>query len=100
MCNVEIKKLVNEINIISNIELNNIKEEVNLVIKNNIVNINTIESLFDRMLSLTFIEEDSLKPIYFKLLDYYKNINEEYSNEYRKFYIEQYGEEKVLKKIK
>ena len=43
------------------------------------------------MLSLEFIEEEDLKVIYFKLLNYSKKINEELSDDYKKFYFEKFN---------
>ena len=97
---INVKNIINEIRGISDIELENIKRDINIIINKNITDINTIERLFDRMLSLVFVDEVMLKHMYFELLSYYEKINEEYSNEYRKIYILQFEEEKILKKVK
>ena len=93
----KIENLINQINDLNNIELNNIKKDVNYIIQNKVKDIFVIESIFDRMLSLTFIDDTILRSIYFRFLNYYKNINFECANEYEKFFIEQYGREKVKK---
>lgn len=95
----QIKDIVKDINKLNNIEINNIKEEIDYIIKNKIANENDIEKLFDRMLSLVFVDTNIIYPLYFKLLDYYKNINTEYACDYEKIYHE-YFDEKVLKKTK
>lgn len=95
----QIKDIVKDINKLNNIEINNIKEEIDYIIKKKIANENDIEKVFDRMLSLVFVDTNIIYPLYFKLLDYYKNINTEYACDYEKIYHE-YFDEKVLKKIK
>lgn len=95
----KIKDIVKDINKLNNIEINNIKEEIDYIIKNKITNENDIEKLFDRMLSLVFVDTELIYPLYFKLLNYYKNINNDYACKYKKIYHETF-DEKVLKKVK
>lgn len=96
----EITNLINKIIKLNQIEYKNIKNDINIVIKNNIKDINTIEKLFDRLLNLLFIDPNTIKETYYILLDYYKNINEEYAIEYEKIWIEQTNQDniKLIKK--
>lgn len=95
--NNNMKELIDKINNLNNKELKNIKKDIDYVIQNEVKDINAIERLFDRMLSLVFIDDTILKPIYFTLLEYYVGINKQYSNEYKNYYIEVYGKEKLKK---
>ena len=97
--NNEINNYIKDINKLNKIELDNIKLDIDYIIKNKIKDINIIECLFDRMLSLIFVDTKIIYPLYFKLLNYYKNINTEYACEYEKIYHETF-DEKVLKKVK
>lgn len=96
----EIIDLVNRIIKINQIEYKSITREINIVITNNIKDINIIEKLFDRLLNLLFIDPNIIKETYYVLLDYYRNINEEYAIEYEKILIEQTNQDniKLIKK--
>ena len=58
------------------------------IIKFKISDENSISQVFDRMLSLEFINEEVLKELYFKLLNYTKNINKELCEDYKEIYQE------------
>ena len=87
------------INYYSNIELDNIKYDINYIINNSIKNVNIIERLFDRILSLVFIDSNILKPIYLNLLEYSKVISKDTYNYYKKAFDENF-DNKILKKTK
>ena len=95
----DINNIIEEINHFSNIELLNVEKEINDIINTNSIDKNDIESLFDRMLSLIFVDEEVLKPMYFSLLEYYQNINIENANYYKDAFIDQFGDEKSYKKM-
>lgn len=96
----KIDKIIKNINVLSDIELKNIKIEVNNIINNNIIDKNSIEALFDRMLSLVFFDSSIIEPIYFRLLNYFKSIDTKSYNFYKELYNKQFEEEKVLRKLK
>lgn len=85
----EINELLRKLN---ETEFKKIRVLVDEVIKNEITDENTIGHVFDRMLDLDFIDECEIKKIYFKLLDYSKQINEDLSYDYKEFYDEKYNE--------
>lgn len=91
----EIIDLVNKIIKINQIEYKSITKEINIVITNNIKDINIIEKLFDRLLNLLFLDLNIIKETYYVLLDYYRNINEEYAIEYEKIWIEQTNQDNI-----
>lgn len=91
----EIIDLVNKIIKINQIEYKSITKEINIVITNNIKDINIIEKLFDRLLNLLFLDPNIIKETYYVLLDYYRNINEEYAIEYEKIWIEQTNQDNI-----
>lgn len=85
--NEDVFKLASEINGLQNINLLNVENEVNYIIKNNITNFNTIENTLDKILDLRFYFGDSVNELYYGLLNYYKTLNIEASNDYKKIYI-------------
>ena len=97
--NNNMKELIDKINNLNNKELKNIKKDIDSFIQNEVKDINTIERLFDRMLSLVFIDDTILKPIYFTLLEYYAGINKQYSNEYKNYYIEVYEYDTLIDEV-
>jgi len=74
-------------------EIEEISELVDDVIIYKITNENTIGHVFDKMLSLEFIEENDIKKIYYKLLNYSKAFNKELSDDYENFFIEKFSDD-------
>ncbi len=65
-------------------------ELVDSIIKYKIKDERTISEVFDKMLSIAFATEEDIKKIYYKLLNYTKKIDKELSEDYEKFFIEQF----------
>ena len=77
-----------EVNKLQNIKLDYVKKEIKFILDNSIIDNQKIEKTFDELLDLTYWFSEEIEPIYYKLLDYYKNINLEASKDYEKFYLE------------
>lgn len=65
-------------------------ELVDSIIKYKIKDERIISGAFDKMLSIEFIAEEDIKEIYYKLLNYTKKIDDKLSEDYEKFFIEQF----------
>lgn len=86
----ELKEINEVLKIMNKREIEVISKLVDEVIKYKITDENTIGLVFDRMLDLEFIEEEDIKNLYFKLLDYSEKINKDLSYDYKKFYNEKF----------
>lgn len=64
------------------------KENVEYIINNKIKSELEIEKVFDNLIDLTYWYGLEIKEIYYKLLNYLKNINLKLSEEYEKYYLE------------
>lgn len=87
----ELREINEVLKIMNKRELEVISNLVDEVIKYKITDENTIGLVFDRMLDLEFIEEENIKNLYFKLLDYSEKINKDLSYDYKKFYNEKFS---------
>lgn len=88
--NKMVKKLeepINNLNVINIEKLKQIKNNINLIVKYNIKDEKIIESIFDILLDLTYFYDDELNEVYFNFLDYYKNIDKESTEDYKKYYL-------------
>ena len=84
----EIKELINELIEISNKQLNNLNEEVEKIIKYHITNEQAISKLFDSILSLPFVNDEEVKSLFYKLLNYCYTFNSDLATDYEKIYKE------------
>lgn len=91
-----IKKLIE----LNELEYKFILEDVDYILSNNIKSVKKIENVFDRMLNIAFLDSEKVKDIYYILLDYYKQINEENALEYNNFFLEIINEENNYKRSK
>ena len=89
----EIKDVVMMISTMNDMELDDIEDLIDEVIINKVEDEDTISHVFDRLLSLVFVDEMRLKTLYYKLLDYTKMINKELSEDYLNIYLEDTKEE-------
>lgn len=83
--------LTNLIEIISDMnvrELSDVNELVDEIVKYKYQDEHSISCVFDRMLSIEFIDEDNLKEPYYKLLKYARKIDRALADDYEKFFIE------------
>ena len=70
-------------------ELEKLEKIVDRVIKWKIKDERTISMVFDQLLSVVFVDENELKRLYYKLLNYTKTFDEELSNDYEEIFLEQ-----------
>ena len=100
----ELKHMILYISELNEQEFKKYEKAVDRLIKWNIKDEITISSVFDQLLSLVFVDEDKLKEVYYKLLNYTKNFDEELSSDYEEIFIEQKlelaNEQKLKEKIK
>ena len=89
----EIKDLVQVINKMNKKELEEVDGLVNNIIKYKHEDENLMSHVYDRMLSIEFIDEKNLKRTYYKLLKYTKKFNKELADDYEKFFIEKFIED-------
>ena len=85
--------LTNLIEIISDMnvrELSDVNELVDEIVKYKYQDEHSISCVFDRMLSIEFIDEDNLKKPYYKLLKYARKIDKALADDYEKFFIEKF----------
>ena len=61
---------------------------VDFLIENNKTDEELIGHTFDKMLDLAFVDHESIKPMYYKLLNYTRHFNEEISEYYGNFFID------------
>ena len=99
--NKEIKNIVNQLKQLSQIELTNLKEIVDNIVQNNIKDEWLIEHTLDRLLNLYFIDELKIRPIYMNLINYYKNINLDASEDYMNYYLQDFEikDDSITRKI-
>lgn len=71
----ELIELFKEIEKISTNEFNRLTRLVDDIIKNKITNEKIISDIFDSILSIVFIDEDTKKEVFYELFDYCKKIN-------------------------
>lgn len=71
----ELIELFKEIEKISTNEFNRLTRLVDDIIKNKITNEKIISDIFDSILSIVFIDEDTKKEVFYKLFDYCKEFN-------------------------
>ena len=64
------------------------KENVEYIINNKIKSKLEIEKVLDNLIDLTYWYGLEIKEIYYKLLNYLKNINLKLGEEYEKYYLE------------
>ena len=83
-------EIVNSLKDLYEKEYQRLKPLVNDIISNNITNINTIETVLDELLCCY---DERCMNLFLKLCNYYSGINEEYANEYMKFYKEEFVED-------
>lgn len=84
----EIKSLGLDLQKIQKEKLNYEKDNVLNIINNKIEDEREILLTFDNLLDLAYWYGEEIKEIYYKLLDYYKNINIVASNDYKKYYLQ------------
>lgn len=82
-----IKEPILELRKIGIEELKNVKVKIGYIIKNNIKDENIIEHTLDELLNLTYIFGSDIEDVYYNLVDYYKTIDLESSNDYKKYYL-------------
>ena len=88
--NKELKELAI---VLKNMEQRDIEDSAELVdsiIKYKIKDERIISGAFDKMLSIAFATEEDIKEIYYKLLNYTKKIDKELSEDYEKFFINEF----------
>ena len=84
--NKEIEELILKINEYQTIKLMIVKNEIEYIINNNIISQIKIESVFDKLLDLTYWYGSDIESLFYKFIEYYKNINNEVCNDYEKYY--------------
>ena len=77
-------------------ELEKIKIIVGIITNKKIKDKHKIESTFDRILNIEFLPEEDLKPIYYKLLDYYRKINKNSAMDYEETFKKKFSDFKIL----
>ena len=89
-------ELMNLIEIISDMnvrELSDVNDLIDEIVKYKYQDEHSISCVFDRMLSIEFIDEDSLKKPYYKLLKYVRKIDKDLADDYEQFFIEKFTDE-------
>ena len=80
------KEMMGYLITMSQSEYEDLKRTVDDIINNNVRNKPLIENTLDRLLNLQMIDEQKAKPLFFRLNDYYKNIDKSASNDYQNYY--------------
>ena len=98
----EIKKLINDLIEISSKQLDILSEEVEEIIKYHVTSEYTISKLFDSILSLPFANNEEVKSLFYKLLNYCYAFNNDLASDYENIYKEYYCDEdiKIISKNK
>ena len=98
----EIKKLINDLIEISSKQLDILSEEVEEIIKYHVTSEYTISKLFDSILSLPFADDEEVKSLFYKLLNYCYIFNNDLASDYENIYKEYYCDEdiKIISKNK
>lgn len=47
-----------------------------------------VEKIFDELLYIAYWDSEIIKPYFYQLINYYKNINSELTKNYEKYYID------------
>ena len=89
----EVTKLIQIISDMSEQELTTANEIVDEIIKYKYKDEDSISQVFDRMLSIEFIDMDELKKPYYKLLKYVRKIDKDLADDYEKFFIEKFTDD-------
>ena len=79
---------IKELHKLQKTKLKLVTNEIYYVISNNIVNDNKIEHLFDDILDLYYWFGSKIDPLFDELYNYYKNINNEITKDYKGFFLE------------
>lgn len=90
--NNDIKNMINEMNELYSINYLNVENEINYIINNNIISNKIIEKVFDELLDLSYWYGKEIDKLFYKLYNYYKSINLDVSQDYKKYY------KKILRK--
>ena len=98
----EIKKLINDLIEISSKQLDILSDEVEEIIKYHVTSEYTISKLFDSILSLLFADDEEVKSLFYKLLNYFYTFNNDLASDYENIYKEYYCDEdiKIISKNK
>ncbi len=98
----EIKKIINEIIEISSKQLDIFSEEIEEIIKYHVTSEYTLSKLFDSILSLPFANDEEIKSLFYKLLNYCYAFNNNLALDYENIYKEYYCDEdiKIISKNK
>ena len=91
----EIKKLINDLIEISSKQLDILSEEVEEIIKYHVTSEYTISKLFDSILSLPFANNEEVKSLFYKLLNYCYAFNNNLASDYENIYKEYYCDEEI-----
>lgn len=83
-----LKELFEELNKKQKENLEYVKSQIENIVDHNIRDENMIERVFDQLLDLAYCFKEDIKDIYNNFLNYYKTINLEASDDYKKFYLE------------
>lgn len=64
------------------------EEHIKIIMKNRIQSESEIEKVLDKLLDLAYWYGEEIEETYYSLLNYFKNINQQSSEEYEKYYID------------
>ena len=78
---------------LSNKEIEEVKNIIDEIIEYNIQDEETISHLFDRILSIVFIEDNEKREIFYKLSNYTRKFNKDLANDYDEILEEDLNEE-------
>lgn len=82
------KGIIDSVIFYTNVEFNSLIHLIENVIESNTTDENIISNIYDRILSLVFIEEDEIKQVFYKLYTYTITFNKELSNDYKMVFLE------------
>ena len=78
---------------LSDKEIEEVKNIIDEIIEYNIQDEETISHLFDRILSIVFIEDNEKREIFYKLSNYTRKFNKDLANDYDEILEEDLNEE-------
>ena len=85
---VELKGPLQEIQLFQNQRLEILKSRIKYVILNKVTEKREVEKIFDELLDIVYWDTEITKPYFYQLISYYKNIDNELTKDYEKYYID------------
>ena len=91
--NIEIEELINSIIYSNKIEYRNLVIFINNIINSKTTDENIISKIYDRILSLVFINDIDIKSLFYTLYNYTKTFNKQLSDDYEIIFLDYFKED-------